>query len=688
VKIFCPARANCLIYIHIYKQKCNRAAKDVSMMFRRKASYPAVAGLLLSCCSAIYIAPLRAQPTLSETDYFATDLPIVLSASRLRQTASDAPVAITVIDREMIEASGFTEIPDLLRLVPGFFVEYDSGHIQAAGYHMLANRYVRQQQILIDGRSVYSPSFGGVPWTDLPITLDDIERIEVIRGPNAVTFGSNSFLGVINIITRPAALDRGTSIKTNIGANHLREAFLRHGDTSGNLDYRINVAYRGDDGFNDRYDSKIVRLFNTRMDYQFDKHQQFSFQAGYNEGPREEDNAISADTPQHLRTVTSQFQQLRWENVTSADEVFHVQLYHNFIQENNAYTVVYDLPPPLPFVYDEGTRSERFDIELQKTNRASAALRYVYGLSYRLDRVTSAFYFGTAEPLEARYTRLFGQLEYQLSNNQLVNLGLMAEDNSITDTTYSPRLAYNFRFADNDTLRMTLSKATRTPLLLEEYPDNKILTPLYVQGLYDNGIKLNNERVTAYDVGLIGSRSNNALHYDIRLFYEDIKGLISTQSISPFPAVNNEAFYFDNFDDALIRGGEIQLDWRPNHQARLHAGVSHIEIDSSNNRGDYTHAAPVNSLTFLGTYRFAVGYQASLGIYQRSSMAPLALKSGDPLLMPAFTRIDTRLAKDFRINQQRHSVAIIVQNILDDTYFSRLNNVIDRRTYLSYKIEF
>lgn len=630
----------------------------------------------------MYSSLAQAQLAVSETDYFATDIPLVLSASRLKQTAKDAPVAITVIDRAMIEASGFTEIPDLLRLVPGFFVEYDSGHIQAAGYHLLESRYVRQQQILIDGRSVYTPILGGIPWTDLPITLDDIERIEVIRGPNAVTYGSNSFLGVINIITRHAVLDHGSSVKTNLGTHQLHEVFLRHGDTRGNLDYRLNLAYRQDDGFTDRYDGKIVRLFNTRLDYQFNKHNDISFQAGYNEGPREEDNTLSTAIPNHPRTVTSQFQQIRWEQTSSSDEAFHLQIYHNLLQENKTYTRT-----DFPITFDEGTRAERFDIELQKTAKPNSDLRYLYGLSYRLDRVNSELFFATTEPLDSRYKRLFGQVEYQITHDQLINLGLMIEDNSITGTNYSPRVSYNARITNTDTLRLAMSQATRTPVMLEAFPNARITTPVYDQVFFNNGT-VDSERITAYDLGIIGNRPEYNLHYDARFFYEDITGLIADTTITPYPDSDNEAAYFANVDDALIRGVELQFDWRPDHRALLHAGVSHIEINSNDIRGEYTQAAPINSLVVLGSYHFDNGFQTSMGIYHRSSMAPLTRKSGDPELMPASTRIDTRVAKYFRTNTQRHTVAIVLQNLFDETYFSRLNNVIDRRAYLSYKIEF
>lgn len=114
---------------------------------------------------------------------FLEDLPVVLSVSRLSQPVNEAPAAVTIIDRNMIRASGFRDIPDLLRLVPGFSVAYTRDNTWAAGYHGLGDAFSRRFQVLVDGRSIYSPHYGAVYWTDLPLSIDDIERIEVVRGP-------------------------------------------------------------------------------------------------------------------------------------------------------------------------------------------------------------------------------------------------------------------------------------------------------------------------------------------------------------------------------------------------------------------------------------------------------------------------------------------------------------------------
>ncbi|MBE9564971.1 MAG: TonB-dependent receptor, partial [Proteobacteria bacterium] len=152
------------------------------------------------------------------------DMPIVLSANRLEQPIADAAVSISVIDSETIEASGARTIPEVLRLIPGIQVGFSGNQFgdepkYVVTYHGHSDQYSKQMQVLIDGRSIYEPLLGGILWKTIPVNIDDIERIEVSRGPNLATYGSNTFQAAINIITRTAAEDQGSYVRTNIG-NH------------------------------------------------------------------------------------------------------------------------------------------------------------------------------------------------------------------------------------------------------------------------------------------------------------------------------------------------------------------------------------------------------------------------------------------------------------------------------------
>jgi hypothetical protein len=111
-------------------------------------------------------------------------LPEILSATRLKQSPAAGPVSITVIDRALIEASGARDIPELMRLVPGMVVGYVKGNEITLNYHGDQVGSARRLQVLIDGRSVYCPRLATVDWTDLALAMEDIERIEVFRGPD------------------------------------------------------------------------------------------------------------------------------------------------------------------------------------------------------------------------------------------------------------------------------------------------------------------------------------------------------------------------------------------------------------------------------------------------------------------------------------------------------------------------
>src|SRR5574343_150775 len=187
------------------------------------------------CLAAIVLAVGSGRSWSADEGAYFSDLPVVASVSRLPQRLADAPTAVTVIDRDMIKASGVRDLSDVFRLVPGFQTYPHNTEPARVSYHGLNDEdYSPRLQVLIDGRSMYSPLFGnGVNWATIPVALEDIERIEVVRGTNAVSYGSNAFLGVINIITLDPALVRGVSVSTNYGNQNVRDYSVRAGSRLG-----------------------------------------------------------------------------------------------------------------------------------------------------------------------------------------------------------------------------------------------------------------------------------------------------------------------------------------------------------------------------------------------------------------------------------------------------------------------
>ncbi|HEX5278236.1 MAG TPA: TonB-dependent receptor [Fluviicoccus sp.] len=211
---------------------------------------------------AVVTAPaaFSADVFLPDTD---TDIPTVFSATRLRQSIADAPASITVIDRQMIGQSGARELPELLRLVPGMVVGYDTGWNAFVSYHGTSADMARRMQVLVDGRSVYQPSLAYVDWIGFPVELEDIDRIEVIRGPNAAAYGANSFLGVVNIVTRhPADLARVRAY-ARTGGDGIRDSFAGVAGSAGQVSGQLSVSQRNDHG----YSHLLDRNGNSTGDY-------------------------------------------------------------------------------------------------------------------------------------------------------------------------------------------------------------------------------------------------------------------------------------------------------------------------------------------------------------------------------------------------------------------------------------
>ena len=205
--------------------------------------------------TALPATPGNDAGLLETEEDFTGDIDTVISATRIRQPLTESPSSITIIDRDMIVASGAIEIADVMRLVPGMQVGYPTGNQMAVTYHGLGDEFPRDMQILIDGRSVYKPSYADVDWLFLGVVLEDIERIEVIRGPNTPLYGSNAVSGVINIITRLPYQDRGTSARITAGDLATRDGMIRHSGSNGALDYRVTLNYQEADGFDGNLDS-------------------------------------------------------------------------------------------------------------------------------------------------------------------------------------------------------------------------------------------------------------------------------------------------------------------------------------------------------------------------------------------------------------------------------------------------
>ncbi|MGE0405619.1 MAG: TonB-dependent receptor plug domain-containing protein, partial [Candidatus Korobacteraceae bacterium] len=163
----------------------------------------------------------------------------VVTASKAPQEVLRTPAAVYVITQEDIQRSGATNLPDILRLAPGVEVAQIDSSKYSVGIRGFGSRLARAVLVLIDGRSVYTPLFAGVYWEMQDTLINDIDRIEIIRGPGATIWGSNAVNGVINIITKSSRETQGTMIRAGGGNVEQGFASVRHGGLYRDASYRV-----------------------------------------------------------------------------------------------------------------------------------------------------------------------------------------------------------------------------------------------------------------------------------------------------------------------------------------------------------------------------------------------------------------------------------------------------------------
>jgi iron complex outermembrane receptor protein len=634
------------------------------------------------------------------------ELPVVLSASRLVQTLDEAPAAVTVIDREMIKATGARELIDVFRLVPGMVVGQYKGHQPVLGFHGFADPYFRQLQVLIDGVSVYSPVWGGADWSQLPIVLEDIERIEVVRGPNAATFGANSFLGVVNIITRDPAVEHGGELLVNFGENGIRDEIVRHAAGEGDLRYRLTAGQRSDHGLDSHPDTRRSNLFNMRTHYRVSTKDEVRLQFGY-VGGKQEQGVYS--TPNHQDGArTAHYDvgslQLRWTRTQGADDEVWVQLSHT--ERSHRETLPYKLLNVVNYPLDFGYEAQRTDIELQNTVRLFEGVRGVWGSQIRQDQARSKTYFSTDGWQSLELYRLFGNLEWRPAAAWIVAGGAMWERNSITGTSVSPNLALNYQAFPGHTIRARLANARRTPTLYEDrfdwhYEVPASLVPVYGTMPLVGSIKterdLHDERIRSEELSYLGQLLERHLSIELHVFQHHLSGLLG-QYRYPYPTVlgtiaadpDKRALYnsivgFDNLDRAVIKGQSMALRWRP-----WSGGLVYITGSSTNIRAEGPDAktidssAPQHTVSLLLSQELSGEWRVSTGYYRVGAMSMLS--GGDAL--PATERIDISLTKRFRVGTGPAELAATVQNANGGIPVFELKDVDRRTAWLTMRIEY
>lgn len=683
----------------------------------------------LGACLLLSAQAAMAADYASETEYFQ-DFPVVLSASRLRQPQADAPNAMTIIDRGMIAASGFRTIPDLFKLVPGMYVSYYKASQPIVSYHGATDQNARRMQVMIDGRSVYLTPGSTVEWSNLPITVDDIERIEVIRGPAAASHGANSTQGVISIVTRLPGGSDSFGVATTQGGKGINDVSARANLHSASFDYRLTLARNSDRGYDDldsppngmplsrsradsllhnSHDSNVAWLLNFRGDYHPNGADRFEIHFGVNRDVQEvgfsdknptpnTPNASNAN-PYHDLIANSGFIQLGWvRQLADASELSLT--YYRIRQDQHEnlpiyYKGVLVTDPPI----DQALQVSRDNIELQHTLPLGAANRLVYGAAYRIDRdngqssipLQPGASYGSAFAIEE--FRLFAHDEWRLAERWLLNTGAMLENDGMGHRNLSPRVALNLHLHPDHVLRGGVSVAYRTPSVTERY--FPLLQPgtLYIPAPQASSPDLRPERLVSREIGYLGELRDWGSSLDLRLFSDYVddgiyggndKTLVNGMSshIKGVEATFKHAFG----KQADLLFNYARLLGSSNAPALADAGVKSMTSADAEIGDRYRASIPQHSASVLYTQHLPYDLVANVGYYFQSALQPFDRGSID--YQPAQRRMDVRLAREFRLSGAlRGEAALVVQNLLQQDYTEYVaSNLFNRRGYATLSL--
>ena len=656
------------------------------------------AAAISSCCAQ------ASDRVLTETDLLGP-IPLITAATRLSQTRADAPAAITVIDRVMIDASGAQEISDLFRLVPGFQAYHVNGHKFGVTAHGLGAPFPGRLEVMLDGRSIYLTAFSSPDWRTLGIGLADIDRIEVSRSPSVSSWGSNAFQGAINIITLNPMMHRNSHIRLTGGDNNNRRLEVSQFGEWGLSAIRVSAGYQKDDGYSPK-DAGQSRYASLRQVFSQSLVDEVELQLGFTSGY----GGVGDNNADILgrRYFDSRHQSLTWLRSLDAGQI-QVRAYHNYLNyhmQRISPQQLLGFPPeilgiadePLPSNMEEGN-TNRYDIELQHQSNLSQSLRGLWGIGGRVDDGQAPLLLNTDERLRADYWRLFGNLEWKPAGSWTWNSGVMLENSDLAGTQLSPRLALNYRLDTVHSFRGSYSLAHRTPSLLEAKQDTRLTDSNgnLLLWLYNSDSNLDAEENRTFELGYLGLISAYHLEVDLRLFNEQVSHGIGRQrtasaefQLIPPPPDKIRVTHTNNAE-WRSNGIEVQLRYQPSPERLVtlaygyldtHGGVTLGNADNpSDPETDFSNAVPRHTLALLGTQQLHSGLSLSAALYHQSDTQWLAGSQID-----AYTRVDLRLAKTFKLGNSIAELALVAQNLGDDYTEFQQRNRFETRTFITFNL--
>lgn len=612
--------------------------------------------LAFASLSAIFYFsnPALASNDLTELSLEALMDISVTSVSKKPQKMANAAAAAFVLTQDDIRRSGATTIPELLRMVPGVQVARIDANKWAVSIRGFNGRFANKLLVLKDGRSIYTPLFSGVYWEHQATPLEDIERIEVIRGPGAALWGANAVNGVINIITRHTSDSNGGLVSASMGSNEKGSGTLGYGyNINDSTDMRVYGSYanHGPGQYanrNDAHDAWQNGSGGFRIDSQLTNKDSLTVQGDLFSGSYDETYNLyglanpGVSTEQQSSATANGFNLLsRWQRTFSDTDSFTLQWYFDHYRRSMLVL---------------GETRDTVDIDLQHRFKLGSRQDIIWGMGYRYshDNLSNSPYIIFSQT--SKGSSLFSSFihdEIALIPDRLsLILGTRLEHNDYTGFEIQPNARLLWSPNPNHSFWGSVSRAVRTPSRGDREIQYRFRTQTGPARLeIDGNSAFASETVIAYELGY-RTTPTPRISLDAALFlnqYDKLRvPLAGSLYLEPTNAV--QPFNLTNTMHGHTYGAELSATWKPLDWWRLQATYSYIcaimYLDSGStetlaeiNRADVTGGSPRHQ----GSIRsgFDLGKQVEMDFWLRLVDQVAYI---DQTTIPGYITMDVRLA--------------------------------------------
>jgi iron complex outermembrane recepter protein len=589
----------------------------------------------------------------------------ITSVSKKPEQLMNAAAAVYVITHDDIQRAGVSSIPEALRLAPGMHVARIDANKWAISSRGFLDRFSSKLLVLIDGRSVYTPTFSGVYWDVQDVLLDDVERIEVIRGPGATLWGANAVNGVVNVITKHAKDTLSGTASGAVGDTE-KLAHLRYGTSLGEGRFiRGYVKHRDTDDLatpmGEGRDAWNISQAGVRADIMLDANQNWTIQGDLYSGGIEQ-------------LIVKPLSSLPYTTQVPGDvEVSGANLLTRWVQSqgNNEWS--------LQLYFDHSERDDQilwekrqtWDIDLQQHRpfENKSELVWGVGLRYSADD-TRAGETARLIPVDDQFTLLsaFIQYDYPLSESVRLVVGSKFEDHDYSGFDTQPNIRLHWRLSDDSALWTSVAKAVRIPSRGERDAQINVYTippmtqqnaspwPIMFQIVGNRDMEPN--RLWAYEAGYRQLLSPGLI-LDAAAFYNDYEQLESLSlgpllclpSMAQFPLCPLSDYlvqqgFINNGGSGYTQGIEILLDWNASLNWKIQTSYSYLKTqqsdantassDIASGLAGFDGTSPKHQFGIRGHWQFAPQWSLHLGVRHVSELPAIDIEK--------YTVADVRLA--------------------------------------------